>query len=215
LKWQYPAVKNINFQVYDISNPKNPMKVKFAFVENTSIKNDTLSDQDVLLLSDTSGSKVYWKLSFSDTSAYVPKSGDTLYLRFFRPFSSKDTFMVHCIPGRYNPALAKNNLDKIKVVPNPYVVTNLFEGPPGAGITGRGDRSIHFNGIPPYSKIHIYTSSGNLVRTLEQTGSLSDGTVNWDLRTKEGLEVAYGVYFYVVEVGGTGEKKTGKIAIIK
>jgi hypothetical protein len=215
LKWQYPAVKNINFQVYDVTVPSNPKKVKFAFIENGDTKYDTLSDQDVLLLSDTSGSKIYWKVSFSDTGAYVPKAGDTLYLRFYRPFSSKDTFVVHSLPARYNAALAKNNLDKIKVVPNPYVVTNLFEGPPGAGITGRGDRSIHFIGIPPYSKIHIYTSSGNHVRTLEQTGSVLDGTVNWDLRTKEGLEVAYGVYFYVVEVGGTGEKKTGKIAIIK
>jgi len=36
-----------------------------------------------------------------------------------------------------------------------------------------------------------------------------------DVRTEEGLDVAYGVYFYVVEVEGLSDKKLGKIAIIK
>jgi hypothetical protein len=53
------------------------------------------------------------------------------------------------------------------------------------------------------------------VRTLEHNGDLNDGTVAWDVRTKEGLDVAYGVYFYVVEMDGVSDKKTGKLAIIK
>jgi hypothetical protein len=63
--------------------------------------------------------------------------------------------------------------------------------------------------------VHIYTSSGNHVQTIEHDGNLNNGSVEWDLRTKEGLDIAYGVYFYVVEVEGLSDKKTGKLAIIK
>jgi hypothetical protein len=106
-------------------------------------------------------------------------------------------------------------LNKIKVVPNPYVVTNVFEQPLPQNVRGRGERIINFTHVPPSSKIHIYSSSGNHVRSLEHDGNLESGTVTWDVRTKEGLDVAYGVYFYVVEVEGISDKKTGKIAIIK
>ena len=82
-------------------------------------------------------------------------------------------------------------------------------------VRGRGERVINFINLPPNSKIHIYTSSGNLVRTLEHDGDLENGSVTWDVRTKEGLDISYGVYFYVVEVDGWSDKKMGKLAIIK
>jgi hypothetical protein len=44
--------------------------------------------------------------------------------------------------------------------------------------------------------------------------NIDDGAVDWDLRTKENLEVAYGVYLYLVDAPGTGQK-TGRLAIIK
>lgn len=44
--------------------------------------------------------------------------------------------------------------------------------------------------------------------------NIDDGTINWDLRTKENLEVAYGVYLYLVDAPSVGQKH-GKLAIIK
>jgi hypothetical protein len=95
------------------------------------------------------------------------------------------------------------------------VVTNVFEQPLPPTVRGRGERVIYFTNVPLNSKVHIYTSSGSHVRTLEHGGDFNDGSVVWDVRTKEGLDVAYGVYFYVVEVDGISDKKTGKLAIIK
>jgi len=43
---------------------------------------------------------------------------------------------------------------------------------------------------------------------------IGNGTVDWDLTTTANLEVAYGVYFYLVDAPGIGQKY-GKIAIIK
>ncbi|MEN8194813.1 MAG: hypothetical protein ABFS12_18475, partial [Bacteroidota bacterium] len=45
--------------------------------------------------------------------------------------------------------------------------------------------------------------------------SSANGTVHWNLRTKEGLEVAAGYYIYRVESKQTGDVKIGKFAIIK
>ena len=42
---------------------------------------------------------------------------------------------------------------------------------------------------------------------------LHTGSISWNLRTKENIDIAYGVYLYVVE-SDYGVKK-GKIAIIK
>jgi hypothetical protein len=40
------------------------------------------------------------------------------------------------------------------------------------------------------------------------------GTITWDLKTKENLDIAFGVYYYIVE-SKTGGKKSGKLAVIK
>jgi hypothetical protein len=150
-----------------------------------------------------------------DSLSNVPKGGDTLYISIYKPLSSKDEFNFTTNRSTYSVNDARDQLNKIKVVPNPYVVTNVFEQPLPTNVRGRGERIINFIHVPPSSKIHIYSSSGNHIRSLEHDGALESGTVTWDVRTKEGLDVAYGVYFYVVEVEGISDKKTGKIAIIK
>lgn len=100
-------------------------------------------------------------------------------------------------------------------MPNPYVVSNVFEQPLPPQVRGRGERVINFTNLPPGARIHIYTASGTHIRTLEHNGDIGVGSTTWDVRTKEGLDVAYGVYFYVVEVDGISDKKMGKLAIIK
>lgn len=106
-------------------------------------------------------------------------------------------------------------MNLIRAVPNPYVVSNMFEKPLPAQERGRGERVIDFINLPPNSKISIYTSAGELVRTIYQDGNYQTGSTTWDLRSKEGLDVAFGVYFYVVEAPGIKDKKFGKLAIIK
>jgi hypothetical protein len=41
----------------------------------------------------------------------------------------------------------------------------------------------------------------------------SNGIAVWDLKTNEGLEVSFGLYFFHVDAPGIGEK-IGKFAII-
>jgi hypothetical protein len=209
--------KAVNFRAYDITNKSAQKRVQFAIRETASFRKDTLSFGDVIIFSDETGNDLSWRLTFTgtDSSATVPAAGDSLFLYFYKPISGEDSFTFSSSTAAYDIDGAREQLNQVKAVPNPYVVTNVFEQPLPPTVRGRGERIINFINLPPKSTISIYTSSGNLVQTLQHDGDLNNGSVSWDVRTKEGLDVAFGVYFYVVEVEGLSDKKMGKLAIIK
>ncbi|MFZ1080840.1 MAG: hypothetical protein WAO19_02820 [Candidatus Kryptoniota bacterium] len=160
-----------------------------------------------------------WFLSVNgqDSTNHLPSGGDTLRLVTAKPFVSTDQLEVTTTAAIVNDKLASNQLDLIRVVPNPYVAATSQEPPLPPTITsGRGTRKISFIHLPPNSTIYIYTSRGELVKKLQMPPgqSISDGDVDWDLTTNDNLEVAYGVYFFLVDAPGVGQK-TGKLAIIK
>ena len=79
---------------------------------------------------------------------------------------------------------------------------------------GRGDRRVDFVNLPNECTVKIFTTSGRFVRELNHFSETSDARMPWDLRTKDGLEVAPGIYFFVVEAPGIGQS-VGRFAIIK
>lgn len=212
-----PPAKAVNFRAYDITNKSAPKRVQFAFSEPRPFRRDTLSFGDIIVFSDETGNDLSWRMQFTgtDSSATIPAAGDSLFLYFYKPISGDDSFTFSSSTATYDIDGAREQLNQVKAVPNPYVVTNVFEQPLPPTVRGRGERIINFINLPPKSTISIYTSSGNLVQTLQHDGDLNNGSVSWDVRTKEGLDVAFGVYFYVVEVEGLSDKKMGKLAIIK
>jgi len=211
-----PPAKQVNFRVYDLTVQASPQRIQFAFTEGSTYRRDTLSFLDQITLSNADGTEVTWKVILTgDSSSNVPKGGDTLYINLYKPFDAEDNFSFTTQRASYDVNNVRDQLDKIKAVPNPYVISNVFEQPLPPQVRGRGERVINFINLPPGSKIHIYTSSGNHIRTLEHNGEIGVGSTSWDVRTKEGLDLAYGVYFYVVEIDGIGDKKMGKLAIIK
>lgn len=214
-----PPAKAVNFRAYDITDKSAPKRVQFLFSEPSSIqyRRDTLSFGDIIVFSDETGNDLSWRLQFTgtDSSATIPAAGDSLFLYFYKPISGEDSFTFTSAKPTYDLDGAREQLTQVRAVPNPYVVTNVFEQPLPPTVRGRGERIINFINLPPRSTISIYTSSGNLVQTLQHDGDLNNGSVSWDVRTKEGLDVAFGVYFYVVEVEGLSDKKMGKLAIIK
>lgn len=207
--------RKTNFDIYDITDKNNPVKIEYAFIDRPGVKADTLSHYDAVILSNHNGTTIGWRVVFQGTTAKAPAEGDTLVLSFQKPLSSKDVFAYRSKSVTADNKLAEDQMDRIRAVPNPYVVSNMFEKPLGANLSGRGERLIYFTHLPVNAKVSIYTSNGSLVRILEHDGFTQDGTVNWDLRTSENLDAAFGVYFYVVEAPGIDKKKFGKLAIIK
>ncbi|MBW7995559.1 MAG: hypothetical protein FVQ81_03085 [Candidatus Glassbacteria bacterium] len=108
-------------------------------------------------------------------------------------------------------------LQKVRVVPNPYIVSSALDG-------GPGDKTVLFTGLPPEASIRIYTISGVLVNVLEHGPGVAEsgfstfdsggGTRRFDLRTRFGQEMASGTYYYHVESRRTGEEYLGKFSII-
>ena len=72
---------------------------------------------------------------------------------------------------------------------------------------------LYFMLILP-SVIIIFSICGILIREIKINNSPERGIVHWDMLTKEGLEIAAGMYLYHVEAE-TGEEKIGKFAVIK
>jgi hypothetical protein len=73
---------------------------------------------------------------------------------------------------------------------------------------------LHFTRLPRRCTIRIYTVSGELVNTIYHDSDILDGTADWNMLTRDNLQIAYGVYIYHVDAGELGEK-VGKFAVIK
>jgi hypothetical protein len=152
--------------------------------------------------------------STSEADTTNPQSGDVLMLKTIKPALSRDAFEFTTIAESVDKQRAKAEMEMIKVVPNPYVVSNRWERI-NPYSTGRGPRELHFTHLPPRCTIRIFDIAGQHVATIErEVSSTVDGTHVWDMRTRDGLEIGFGVYIYHIESPGIGEK-VGKFAVIK
>ena len=98
----------------------------------------------------------------------------------------------------------KNDLEKIKVVPNPYYGLH-------SGELSQIDRWVQFTFLPPKCTIRIFTMSGHLVRKLDKDDATTP-FLRWDLLNEYDVPVASGIFIYHVEAPGIGER-TGKMVI--
>lgn len=220
-----PAIP-VNFKVIDPN--ANNARVQFAFFELDqtggpgvfSASYDPnfpggLSDY-ILILDRYAGDtlKISWAFRAQfDSARSAYRAGDTITIVTYKAFGRNDVYEFTTTAQRFDQAKAKSELDKIKVVPNPYVAAASWEER-NPFPTGRGQRSIHFTHLPQRCTIRIFTVSGELVARIDHDSELLDGTAEWDVLSRDQLQVAYGVYIYHVEAPGIGEK-VGKFAIIK
>ncbi len=99
---------------------------------------------------------------------------------------------------------AVEKMGKVYAVPNPFISKSGFSG---------DDGKIGFYGLPAKCTIRIFTYAGQLVETLEHESADSYSN-EWFQTSKNGQEIASGVYLYVVTTP-TGELYKGKFVVIK
>ena len=103
--------------------------------------------------------------------------------------------------------ISKNDLDMVKVVPNPYYVAELWE-------QGIDDHNIQFINLPNEATIRIFNSSGELIKTILHSisSSVASSIEVWDMKNEFNQLTAPGVYFYHIQsvIGVT----TGKFFIV-
>ena len=123
-----------------------------------------------------------------------------------------------------DPENIKADLDRIRVVPNPYFVTNR-------AVTAVGTDKIFFTRLPPRCTIRIYTLVGELVREIEHESFApfnaderlaqgdKGGTETFDLLNVYNQALASGVYIYHVEARDDSNdvigNKIGRFSIIR
>jgi len=102
-------------------------------------------------------------------------------------------------------SLPAENALNVKVFPNPFRKMSGFPLPADAN-------SIVWTNLPAKCTVRIYTSAGELVRTLKHNNTLS-GEELWDQLTDSRQRTAPGIYFWTVE-SNVGNAK-GSLILIK
>ncbi|HYQ87036.1 MAG TPA: hypothetical protein VES59_07330 [Bacteroidota bacterium] len=226
----------------DPGSPPNPSNIiikdltenidhfQFIFRDNNadSLFNAPPGDTDAVFIvcGDSAGkrattprnTKISWSISmFQDTSISQsqqrpPQPGDVFRIMTTKPFRTGEFYEFTTERSRVDASLARNQMANIAVVPNPYVGAASWE--PFSNTSGRGERRIYFIHLPRECTIRIYTISGHLVQTLYHNGTIDDGQEPWDLLSRDGANIAYGVYAYHVDAPGVGSR-IDKFAIMK
>jgi len=214
-----------NFRVFDKQTGE---ELPFALVDQTltpkKIKKGMFSAKDRIvlfeklandstmitfnILNNASEDTVWW-----NTYGRPLGAGDTLNVYPDFPFTGNVRYQFVVKGQKIDNAFAGKNLDKIRVVPNPYVVTAAWE-PTNPYTSGRGPRSIQFIHLPQKCTIRIFAVDGTLVQTIEHNGDMTDGSEEWDMLTKDRMDISYGVYIYHIDAPGVGTT-TGRMLIIK
>ncbi len=200
----------------------------FQFIFRDENKDELFNDGDALFLvvGDSLGKKatsfadvrISWSMSmFRDTTIAEgqqrhPQVGDIYKIVTNKTFRNNEFFEFTSSGQSFSKSKAISEMDKIEVVPNPYVGAASWE--PHSTVVGRGERRIYFMHLPSECTIRIYTISGKLVETIVHSSTFTDGQRSWDLVSRDGMDISYGVYVYHVDAPGIGEK-IGKFAVIK
>jgi hypothetical protein len=120
--------------------------------------------------------------------------------------------------------LTGRDMGIVSVVPNPYIVQGAFD----RLTTNRviAESRIMFVNVPKEGLLRIYSVSGQLMQQLSWTqedlvvsaNNAAHGDLPYNLRTREGLDLASGLYLYVLTARGSnamGQTARGKFVIIR
>ncbi|MBM4161652.1 MAG: T9SS type A sorting domain-containing protein [Ignavibacteria bacterium] len=141
-------------------------------------------------------------------------SGSVGTLKIFPklPFTTTDqfTFSPGSKKAEYgNVELAKEEVNKINVFPNPYYALNASE-------TNRFSRFVTFSHLPANCTIRIFNLAGHLVRSIVKDGASNPTQFQqWDLTNQYGFPVASGVYIAHIDMPDLGTTKVLKVAVIQ
>lgn len=151
------------------------------------------------------------KTSNTIETSNVNRNGATGLWRDTYPFAELNTFFPKDAAGLKalgagfviksalaDPAKLASGAAKISVKPNPYKKKALFDSAVDAF-----DHKVTFYNLPPKAKVTILDVSGQIVQEINFTSNdPNNGSTFWNLFSKDGIEVASGLYIYVVDYDG-------------
>ncbi|MCZ7603961.1 MAG: hypothetical protein M5R37_13945 [Melioribacteraceae bacterium] len=205
----------VNFLVFNMTTNDT---VQAEIFDNDASKDLSLGDDIVIIEYEGTQYRLTWRITYRQPAGIgyqpqYPQPGDIYQISTSKQFSSGDYFSFNTKSSSVDIEKAKSALDKVSVVPNPYVATASWEKR-NLNQTGRGERRIDFINLPSTCTIRIYTVAGQLVKTLYKDTSPTDGTISWNLVSDDGMDISYGLYLYHIDAPEVGTH-IGRFAIIK
>ncbi len=159
-------------------------------------------------LAETSGSlrdHTVFKFGKFIISGNLPAEGSVIGINAWKPLSSEDSFSAIAVqPNREDYAVAEQTMDEISVFPNPYFGANSLE-------RDKYQRFVRFTNLPTQATVRIFTLAGVYIQLLEKNDDAQ--WLDWDLRNRDGLPVASGIYIAHIRMPNVGDKIL-KIAVI-
>jgi hypothetical protein len=174
-------------------------------VSETDIQLDTLFSSDTFYFDGIEG-----EITFPTNSP--PAAGNKFSVETIKPVKPniKDSYSLKIKGAHIDHQQVTSELSKIRVVPNPYIVSSLYEREFGE-LRREPLRQIQFINLPAECTIYLFTIDADLIKTINHNST--NGTEVWDLRTEGGRELAAGIYIYVVKTKDSDFKE--RFAIIK
>ena len=136
----------------------------------------------------------------------LPETGTVIRWITNKPHLLTTTYTFTAPAATHDDNLAKQDVEKINVFPNPYYAANPQE-------PDRFNRFVTFNHLPQHAIFRIFTLGGVQVRKLEK----NDDTqfFRWDLKNEAGLPVASGMYIVYIDMPELGKTKTLKLMVVQ
>lgn len=100
-------------------------------------------------------------------------------------------------PEKQDLTTAQRALDNIRVVPNPYFGSSMYEN-------SQLESVVKIINLPSRANITIMMSNGSVVRNISKDNT--NTFVEWDLTNNFNVPIASGVYIIHIEAPGIGEK---------
>lgn len=156
---------------------------------------------------------------------YLPvATGWTQYFELTKTFDPRSVVQLVATPFTSGNTVTKAALTKVSVVPNPYIVRSDVDEVNPANRTSVA--KIFFTGVPEQGTLRVYSVSGQFLQELTWTatdltrsGNNSvSGDLPYNLRTREGIDLGSGLYFYVLTATGSkgnDQVQRGKFVIIR
>jgi hypothetical protein len=146
-----------------------------------------------------------WVIVMYSTNYYGTK--DVVKLTYANPIQiGIDKYRFKTTASAYSSDLARDQINRINVFPNPYYGINTEE-------LNKYNRFVTFTHLPTSAKVRIFNLAGILVRTIEKQDETQ--FLRWDLANENGLPVASGLYIAYIELPDLGTTKILKLAIIQ
>jgi hypothetical protein len=160
-------------------------------------------------------------LATPGATGYDPMSnGDKTRFGYYTGFTptSEYAFTVHAaVTGGQITAVTDSALGLIRVVPNPFVIFSTYQ-------TDITNSLLMFTNLPSRGTLRIYTVAGQMVQqiTWEPADLQGDGDLFWNLKSREGIDVASGLYLWVLTAPSDPNdpvsaplQKRGKFVVIR